>query len=121
MSPGGAGLGASGEVLGPPGTAGALGHTDAEPGQVAVEDVRPVAGAVHPRVHDGGRVRLAVGDVLRVGDQAGPGGAVERVEAVGVDVVEEAAVPHVGAVRAGDGGQRRVGGQCATAGGRPLD
>src|SRR5690606_9557642 len=88
------------EVLRPPRPAGAHVDADAEGLEVAVQDVRLVSGAVHPGFHHGCGVGLAAGDVLtaEVG-YAGHLGAVPGGRAVGVGVVEEAALGHVVAER----------------------
>src|SRR3954451_13981620 len=85
----------SGEELGPPVAAAAFGNAHAQAGQSAVQDVRPVPGAVHPGIHDCGRVLLPASDVLRPGTDAGLLGPIERAQAIRVLMAEEPAVPHV--------------------------
>lgn len=81
---------------------------NAEGRQVFVEDVGTVAWRVHPAFHHGFRRRIAHGDVFSspaVVD-AGSGHAVERREAVRVDMVKELALGHVLAMGSSHVGQR---------------
>src|SRR5262249_14860696 len=96
------------KVLRPHRAATVIGDSDPYVAEPAVEDVRAVPGAVHPRVHDLGRARLAGRDVLadhrpaiaRVGD---PG---RHVDAVGGRMREVVPRDHVGGVVAG--GRRQL-------------
>src|SRR5262249_58420073 len=90
------------EVLGPVGAVGAAGGVaDADLAVTAVEDVRPVTGAVHPGGDHAGRRRLAGGDVLRGRGEpvAGRVHPVERAQPAQAVVGEVVAGRHVRAVR----------------------